>query len=258
MSPETSPPESHTPKTAARNDLVAETFVSLADTLVDDFDVVDVLNNLVHACVRLLDVSEAGLLLIDQRGSLQLIASSSEPMRLLELFQLQAEEGPCVETVHTGEPVIVSDLEMARERWPRFTAVALGAGFQSVHALPMRLRSQTIGGLNLFSVDAFLLTEQDRRVAQALADVATIGILQQRSAHRASLVAEQLQSALTSRVVIEQAKGVLVGQTGATMDEAFEALRNHARSNNLMLSAVAHDVVRGRLAVDSLLPSQGR
>jgi GAF domain-containing protein len=215
-----------------------------------------VLNNLVYACVRLLDVSEAGLLLLDQRGNLQLVASSSEPMRLLELFQVQAEEGPCVDSVRTGEPVTAADVEAARARWPGFAAAALAAGFRSVHAVPLRLRNETIGGLNLLSVDAFRLTDQDQRVAQALADVATIGILQQRSVHRASLVAEQLQTALTSRVIIEQAKGVLVGHAGATMDEAFEALRSFARDNSKKLSAVAEDLVRGAVSVEALLRSR--
>lgn len=251
MSPD---PEVDIPTSTIRNDLLAETFVSLADTLVDDYDVVEVLHNLVHVCVRLLDISEAGLLLIDQRGSLQLVASSSEPMRLLELFQLQAEEGPCVDSVRTGEPVTIADVEAASIRWPRFAPAAVDAGFRSVHAVPLRLRSQTIGGLNLFGAEARLLGGEDQRAAQALADVATIGILQQRSVHRASLVAEQLQAALTSRVIIEQGKGVLLGHAEVTLDEAFSALRNYARDNNRKISDVAQDVVRRIIPAESLLP----
>jgi GAF domain-containing protein len=249
-----SDPDQHTRTTSVRNALLAETFVSLADTLVDDYDVVEVLDNLVHVCVRLLDISEAGLLLIDQRGSLQLVASSSEPMRLLELFQLQAEEGPCVDSVRTGQPVTVADVESAQTRWPRFAPAAVNAGFRAVHAVPLRLRSQTIGGLNLFGAHARRLGDEDQRAAQALADVATIGILQQRSVHRASLVAEQLQAALTSRVIIEQAKGVLLGHAQVTLDEAFDALRKYARDNNRKLSDVAQDVVHRIIPAESLLP----
>lgn len=179
-----------------------------------------------------------------ERASLSLVASSSEETRLLEIFQLQSNEGPCLDCVHTGTAVTSGDLEADRSRWPVFVPEALAAGFRSVTAVPLRLRDETIGGLNMFSDTAMLLADDDRDLAQAFADVATIGILQQRSAHRTSVLAEQLQRALNSRVVIEQAKGVLAERDGVSMDVAFATLRKHARDHNQKLGDVAVAVVR--------------
>ena len=233
-----------------REHALARTFVTLADTLVADYDVVDLLDQLVEASMRLLDVSAVGLLLDDQKGHLALVASSSEGTRLLEIFQLQSNEGPCLDCVRTGAAVASGDLEADLDRWPLFVPEALAAGFRSVTAVPLRLREQTIGGLNMFSRAATLLADDDRELAQALADVATIGILQQRSAHRTSVLAEQLQHALSSRVVIEQAKGVLAERDQVSMDVAFARLRKHARDHNLKLGDVALAVVRGEGADD--------
>lgn len=237
-----------------RDTALAERFVTLADTLVDDFDLVELLDKLVRSCVELLDVSAAGLLLVDARGSLHPIAASTETTRLLELFQLQNDEGPCLDCVRSGQPVSVQDISQAHARWPRFVPAAAASGFRSVHALPMRLRRETIGSLNLFVADGPPLDGGDQRVAQALADVATIGILQERSLHRASILAEQLQGALDTRIVIEQAKGVLAEFGGVGMDVAFAALRRHARTGNLKLSDVAQRVVTGELPRGEVIP----
>jgi GAF domain-containing protein len=233
-------PES-TPR--GREQALADTFVLLADTLVDDYDVADLLDHLVNACVRVLGVSAAGLLLDDQKGNLALVASSSQETRLLELFVLQSNEGPCLDCVRTGAAVTSDNLEDDVDRWPLFVPAAQLAGFHAVAAVPMRLRDQTIGGLGLFLDTPRPIPATNRRLAQALADVATIGILQQRSLHRSHVLSEQLQSALTSRIAIEQAKGVLAERNSLTMDAAFDALRRHARDHNLKLTDVATAVV---------------
>jgi GAF domain-containing protein len=243
--PEVPPADGRPART--REQALADTFVRLADTMVDDYDVADLLDQLVTACVHVLEVTAAGLLLDDQKGNLALVASSSQETRLLELFVLQNNEGPCLDCVRTGAAVVSDNLDHDRERWPLFVPAARMAGFRSVAAVPMRLREQTIGGLALFMDVPQPIPDANRRLAQALADVATIGVLQQRSLHRSHLLSEQLQNALTSRITIEQAKGVLAERNNLTMDEAFDALRRHARDNNLKLTDVATSVVTAGL-----------
>ncbi len=222
-------------------------FVELADTMVSDFDVTDLLQRLVEHSVELLEADAAGLLLSDQRGSLQLMAASTEATRLLELFQLQSEEGPCLDCFRTGEQVIVPDLGSVRDRWPRFAGVAEEQGFRAVHAVPLRLRNDVIGAMNLFNKDPNALTPEDLSLAQALADVCTIGIIQERTIQHGELLVEQLQGALNSRVVIEQAKGLLADSRTLDMDEAFNRLRQMSRNTNTRLADVARALVEGRL-----------
>ena len=232
---------------------VASAFVGLADTLVDDYDVIDVLDRLVGYSVSLLSAEAAGIMLVDPHGKLRVVASTSEESDWMELLQVQADQGPCVDCVRTGEPVTVTDLAAAAERWPRFIAILAGRGpFHSVHALPLRLRGQAIGGMNLFHTRPGPLPEADLRLGQALADIATIGILQERAIRRGEVVTEQLQTALNSRIVIEQAKGVLAQGGGLGMDVAFDRLRRYARHHNLRLSEVASQVVLTDLAADVL------
>jgi GAF domain-containing protein len=239
---------------------LAGTLVKLADTLVADFDVVDLLTVLADRCVEVLEVGAAGLMLVAPEGDLRVMASSSETMRVLELFELQSQEGPCLDCYRTGLPVVNQDLDAAHERWPRFTIEALGAGFHSVHALPMRLRGSVIGALNLFHQEPGAMKQEDVDAAQALADMATIAILHHRASIEAQDLNDQLNHALNSRIVIEQAKGMIAEREGVNMDQAFATLRNHARNHNLRLVIVAQDVITGTLDVsmlDSLSSERG-
>jgi len=235
-----------------RERALAEAFVTLADTLVADYDVIDVLHQLTIECVELLPVDAAGLLLSDQRGTLQMAAASTERARVVELFQLQSDEGPCLDCFRTSRPIAAPDLRGMTE-WPRFIAHTLDTGFRSVHAVPMRLRTETIGALNLFGIQPRALGPDELRIAQALADVATIGILQERAIRRRDVLAEQLQVALNSRVIIEQAKGVLAERGQLEMERAFEVLRRYARSTQQRLSDVALGVANRTIAADVIL-----
>jgi transcriptional regulator with GAF, ATPase, and Fis domain len=227
-----------------REQHVAETFVELADTLVDDFDVIDLLHILARRCTQLLNVTAAGIMLADVHGTLQVAASSVEEARLLELYELQNDQGPCLDCYRTGQQVVNVGAAATR-RWPEFTTRAEQAGYASAHALPMRLRGQIIGTLNLFRAQPGELEEPSLRLGQALADVATISLLQQRSRHDTQVLASQLQNALTSRIVIEQAKGILAERRGVDLDTAFSTLRGHARDNNQRLADVARSIAEG-------------
>ena len=224
-------------------DLLTDTLVELADTMVADFDVIDFLHLLTHRSVTLLSASAAGVMLADPRGELRVAASSNEAAGLLELFQIQNDQGPCLDCYRTGQPVSATDLAGPGQRWPRFAAAATQAGFRTVEALPMRLREQVIGALNLFRSDPGPLEPTELRVGQALADVATIGLLHERNVRRSDTLAEQLQAALTSRVVIEQAKGKLAERLSMDTDQAFNLLRDYARNSNQRLTDVARNFV---------------
>jgi len=226
-------------------ELLADTFVELTDTMVAGFDVIDFLHVLTDRSVQLLDVSAAGLLLADPRGELRVVAASSEAARLLELFQIQNDQGPCLDCFRSGQPVTAADLAVSAQRWPRFAPAARQAGFAAVQALPMRLREQVIGALNLFRVGPGAFAPADIRVGQALADVATISLLHERSMRHSDTLTEQLQAALNSRVIIEQAKGKLAERLGVDMDQAFKLLRDRARTSNLRLSDLAQTFVDG-------------
>jgi GAF domain-containing protein len=222
---------------------LAEVFVEVADILVDDFDVIEFLESVTRHAAEVSGTSSAGLLLTDPHGQLQYMASSTTSVKLLELFQLQYHEGPCLDCFRTGAAVVNTDLHQAGQRWPLFAPRAVEAGFQSVHAFPLRHSQKVIGALNLFGTGLGRLEPTDVRIIQCLADIATIGLLQERTQRSAEILTEQLQMALNSRISIEQAKGVLARTHGVSVDSAFELMRDYARGNHHRLSDVARAVV---------------
>jgi GAF domain-containing protein len=227
----------------SREHRLVETFVTLADTLVDDYDVIELLELLVGKAAELFDVTAAGIMLATPTGELEVVASTSERSTLVGIMQLDAGEGPCVEAYRTGRVVTVGSLDEMRKRWPAFAEASRQSGYASVHAIPLRLRNETLGSMNLYREHTGALNEEDIVAAQALTDIATISILQQRGLERATIARVQLQHALDSRVVIEQAKGFLAQTHGVDMDQAFTLLRSYARSHRVPLAETARQVV---------------
>lgn len=248
----------HTPDVAdgmalGRDHRIFRAFVALADTLVADFDIAEFLNMLTEHATDLLNVGGAAVILRDADGELQVAASSGRHAELLERFAVQTGDGPCIDCINTAQPVICADLSTERGRWPRFTAAASECGFHAAHALPMRLRDQIVGVLTLFTTEPDAVGTDVEPLGQALADVATIGILQQRAIDHSEQISEQLQNALTSRVVIEQAKGVLAERGAISMDDAFARLRRYARAHQKGLTALARGVAEGTADLSAIL-----
>jgi GAF domain-containing protein len=232
-----------------RQALTATTFVEIVDTLVDDFDVIDVLTVLTGRCVELLDAAAAGILLGDAAGQLRVVAASTERIGLLELFQIQNDQGPCLDCYHTGKVVMAADLTRSSP-WEKFANESVSAGFPSVCAVPLRLKNVVLGCLNLFMAEPIALAETDIALAQALADVASIAMVQDQATREAAIREGQLQNALNSRVAIEQAKGMVAERGGVDMDTAFARLRSFARSSSRGLTDVAESLVAGLISID--------
>jgi GAF domain-containing protein len=234
----------------SRERLLARAIAILGDTLIDDFDVVDSLTTLSEECVAVLDIAAAGIMLVAPDGTLQLITSSSEAMRAVELFELQSQEGPCLDCYRTGLAVVNDDLATAGSRWPRFAPTAIAAGFRAADAVPLRLRGQVLGALNLFRSQPGAMSDGDLVVAQALADIATIAIIQNRQVAAAQTINDQLALALRSRILIEQAKGIIAERERIDMAHAFFTLRDYARRHRRRLHDVADNVVKGTLMLE--------
>ncbi len=227
-------------------------FVELADTLVDEFDALDFLSTLSERCVELLPADAAGVILNDFSGGLHVVASTSDTAKVLELFELQNDEGPCLDCFNSGRAVVNTGPEEAATRWPQFHSAATTVGYQSAHAIPLRLRNTVIGAMNLFCLESTRLDESEVALGQALADIATIGLLQERAVHQSGLIAEQLQTALNSRILIEQAKGVLLASAGIDVDQAFQLIRAYSRRTNQPLKKVSNDVITRELTAEAL------
>lgn len=236
-----------------RQERVTRVLVELADTLVVGFDVIDFLHTLVERSVELLAADAAGLMLANQQGHLEVVAASSEEARVLELFELQESQGPCMDCFITGEPLVNIDVTEMNDRWPLFAAAASVAGYRSAHALPLRLRGSVLGAMNLFTVDNTPLGDDDISLGQGMADIATIGLLQQRRALEQDLLTEQLQTALNTRILIEQAKGMLSELADVSLGEAFLLMRLTARRTEQPLTLIAHRILEGTIGVDQLL-----
>lgn len=234
---------------------LSDLFVEVADTLVDDFDLIDFLHHVATNAAEITSSTAVGLMLDDHEGNLRFMAASSEDARLLELFQLQNSEGPCLDAHRTGEEVGDIVIADAMERWPVFAPRAAELGLRSAHCFPLRLRDQVIGAMNTFRDDARPMSQEERRVARALADLATIGLMQERALRRAEELTEQLQFALNSRIVIEQAKGAVARTLEIGVDDAFGVLRAYARQHRLLLTDVARDVVADRGVLQDLVDS---
>ncbi|MBP1134423.1 GAF domain-containing protein [Arthrobacter sp. PvP023] len=228
---------------------VSAAFVKIADTLVADYDVFDLLHTLVEESVGILDAAAAGLVLVDPAGDLQVMASTSEESQLVEVLQLESGAGPCVDCYRTGAVVAVDDIAADGSRWPLFQESALAQGFRSLHAVPMRLRSRTIGAMNLFGRETGPLSADDAAIAQAFADVATITLLQERAARESAIINEQLQRALNSRIQIEQAKGVISHTANVDMNRAFSMLRDYARAHNQTIYDTAAEVIGRKITL---------
>ncbi|MGI8876717.1 MAG: ANTAR domain-containing protein [Egibacteraceae bacterium] len=244
---------------ATRETSLSATLIELADTLVSDYDLLDFLDLLLERSTGVVAASAGGVMLTNGKAELQVLASTDERMRLMELFELQRQEGPCVDSYRRGEQVVEDDLERS-SRWPQFTPVAVQEGYRSAFAFPLRLRGEVIGALNIFRERPGPVEAADLHATQALADMATIGILQERAVREARQLAGHLQTALNSRVVIEQAKGILAERAGLTMGEAYQALRWYARNHNRRLREVAAAIVSSDLTAEEVttMPDQGR
>ncbi|HEY3436144.1 MAG TPA: GAF and ANTAR domain-containing protein [Actinotalea sp.] len=232
---------------------LAEVFVEVSDTLVSHFDIIEFLQMVTSRTAELIDAAAVGVLLADQHGELQFMAASDEATTLLELFQVQTAEGPCLEAYRTRAPVMIPDVRVAADRWPQFAPRAVKAGFLSVHAVPMHLRDQAIGAMNIFSTHTGGMEPNELVIAQSLADTATIGLMQERAIRRGEMLTEQLHAALNSRIVIEQAKGALSRIHGVSVDEAFGLMREFARDHNYRLGEVATYVITEPARVSGLM-----
>lgn len=236
-----------------REEKINDAFVAMTDALMNDYDIVDLLSTLLNDCTEILGVEAGGILLADSSGVLELVASTSEEAAVVETIIIAAGAGPCIDCFTTAQPVSVPDIDAVAGKWPKFHRTALDQGFRSTYAVPMRLRSEVIGVMNLLSSELGPLDEKDGRIAQALADIAVLGILHERNFRNPFVIQEQLHLALDTRILIEQAKGVLAQAEGLSMADAFNALREYGRANGVTLRSAAEGAVRRTITPTELV-----
>jgi GAF domain-containing protein len=233
--------------TDTREARVAKAFIRTTSALMTPYDIVELLSTLMATCTDIFGLEAGGILIADVVGDLELVASTSEEASIVETMVIGAGAGPCIDAYVRGEIVTVADIAVDAEEWPQFRSTALAQGFRSVHAVPMRIRGEVVGVMALLGTHAGRLPADDLEAAQSLADIATLGIIHERSFRQPHAITEQLHLALDTRILIEQAKGVLAQSGGLTMDAAFDALRQYARQNELTLREVADRVVNLRI-----------
>ena len=229
----------------AREKLTTAAFIEVANALASDYDVGEFLHMLVGRCSEALNSDAVSVLLEAQEGTLQLAAATSERMRELEDLEIRLGQGPCVETYRQGAPVSAGDMRKEQDRWPATAPKAMEIGLLAVNAFPLKVDGDSVGAFNVYREAAGALSDEELRLTQAFADVATVGILRDRKVSEAERRAEQLQGALDSRVLIEQAKGVLAERQGISTELAFDMIRRYARNHHRKLRGVCQQIIAG-------------
>ncbi len=227
-----------------------EAYESFGRALLRPYEIGDVLYRLTDQVVEVLDIDGSGVCLAPNGGGLQLLSATDHHVAAIEDTQLTAGTGPILSAYETGEQVRVDDLVDAND-WPEFTRFAVDRGMRAVASLPMPVDERRIGALDLFRAEAHVWTDEEMQAAQGLANMASAYVLNHQALSESRTLAGQLQTALDSRIIVEQAKGLLAGRHGLTPNDAFGRLRQYARARGDRLHDVCRHVVEGTLDLPS-------